>query len=45
MSSGLSYVVLEADGYGSGGMGEEHVTKIKNKLGELETQDQIAALE
>lgn len=44
MSSGLSYIVMEVDGYGSGGQGEEHETKIKNRLGELERLDQMAAL-
>jgi len=45
MASGLSYIVLEVDGYGTGGQGEEHQTKIKNKLGEYETADQLAAIE
>ena len=45
MSSGLSFVVLEVDGNGSGGQGEEHETIIKNRLGELETQDQMAAIQ
>ena len=44
MASGLSYIVLEVDGYGTGGQGEEHEKKIKNKLGELETIDQLTAL-
>lgn len=44
MSSGLSYVVLEVDGYGSGGQGEAHETIIKNRLGELEAQDQLEAV-
>ena len=30
--------------YGSGGQGEEHQTKIKNRLGELERLDQMTAL-
>ena len=29
MASGLSYIVLEVDGYGTGGQGEEHEKKIK----------------
>ena len=45
MSSGLSYIVMEVDGYGTGGQGEEHETIIKNRLGELETQDQLTAIE
>ena len=44
MSSGLSYVVLEVDGYGSGGQGEAHETIVKNRLGELEIQDQFTAI-
>ena len=44
MASGLSYIVMEVDGYGSGGQGEEHETKIKNRLGELERLDQMTAL-
>ena len=44
MASGLSYIVMEVDGYGSGGQGEEHQTKIKNRLGELERLDQMTAL-
>ena len=43
MASGLSYLVLEIDGSGSGGQGEEKVTEIKNKLGQLEVQDQLDA--
>lgn len=43
MSSGLSYVVLEVDASGSGGQGEDKVTLIKNKLGQLEVQDQLDA--
>jgi dipeptidyl aminopeptidase/acylaminoacyl peptidase len=43
MASGLSYLVLEVDGSGSGGQGEEKVTEIKNKLGQLEVQDQLDA--
>ena len=45
MASGLSFVVMEVDGLGSGGQGEEHETKIKDRLGELETKDQMIALE
>ncbi len=44
MSSGLGYIVMEVDGYGSGGQGEEYKTKIKNRLGHLEVEDQEAAL-
>ena len=44
LASGLSYIVMEVDGYGSGGQGEEHETKIKNRLGELERLDQMTAL-
>jgi len=45
MSSGLSNIILEVDGYGTGGQGEEHESMIKDKLGELETADQLTALE
>ena len=31
--------------YGSGGQGEEHETKVKHRLGELEVIDQFYALE
>lgn len=44
MSSGLSFIVLEVDGYGSGGQGEAHETIVKGRLGELEVQDQMIAL-
>ena len=43
MASGLSYLVLEVDAGGSGGQGEEQVTEIKNKLGQIEVQDQLDA--
>lgn len=43
LSSGLSYVVLEVDASGSGGQGEKKMTEIKNKLGQLEVQDQLDA--
>ena len=43
MASGLRYLVLEVDAGGSGGQGEEQVTEIKNKLGQIEVQDQLDA--
>ncbi len=43
MSSALSYVVLEVDASGSGGQGQDKVTQVKNKLGQVEVQDQLDA--
>ncbi len=43
MSSGLSYVVLEIDGIGSAGQGQEKIMNVMNKLGQLEVQDQLDA--
>lgn len=43
LSSGLSYVVLEVDAGGSGGQGEKKMVEVKNKLGQVEVQDQIDA--
>jgi len=43
LSSGLSCVVLEVDAGGSGGQGEKKMVEVKNKLGQVEVQDQIDA--
>jgi len=41
LSSGLSFVVLEIDGAGSSGQGQNKMMEVKNKLGQLEVQDQL----
>jgi len=43
LSSGLSFIVLEIDGCGSGGQGENKVAEVKDKLGKMDVKDQLDA--
>ena len=45
MASGKSYIVLEIDGAGTGGQGEARKMEVKYKLGQLEVQDQLDAIQ
>ena len=44
MASGKSYIVLELDGAGTGGLGEARKMEVKYKLGQLEVKDQLDAI-
>eukprot|EP00095_Tigriopus_kingsejongensis_P005245 maker-scaffold353_size198981-snap-gene-0.31 protein:Tk05245 transcript:maker-scaffold353_size198981-snap-gene-0.31-mRNA-1 annotation:"dipeptidyl aminopeptidase-like protein 6" len=44
MATKLKYIVLEVDGSGSGGQGQQLMNRVKNSLGQTEVRDQIRAL-